>query len=215
MVRCCCCRIAARPTQQSTVCCLEFPPTPDDDWSQDVFDAAVLQMFKDKLVEVLNQEMDYVWIHDYHLMVLPSMLRKQFLRLRCGLFLHSPFPSSEIFRTFPMREQILRSLLNADLLGDQCSLYRSLEAAVDEFTGLHETYRIKTAGVPNWTDCSCEVLHNAHANSAQDPLVIVACHMARRQKVLPWTSNRPGYRFGGGSAGLLLPMRLLSEFSRP
>lgn len=74
-------------------------------------------MFKDKLVEVLNQDVDYVWIHDYHLMVLPSMLRKQFLRLRCGLFLHSPFPSSEIFRTFPMREQILRSLLNADLIG--------------------------------------------------------------------------------------------------
>jgi len=75
------------------------------------------KMFKDKLVEVLNQDVDYVWIHDYHLMVLPSMLRKQFLRLRCGLFLHSPFPSSEIFRTFPMREQILRSLLNADLIG--------------------------------------------------------------------------------------------------
>lgn len=75
------------------------------------------KIFKDKLVEVLSQEMDYVWIHDYHLMVLPSMLRKQFLRLRCGFFLHSPFPSSEIFRTFPMRDQILRSLLNADLLG--------------------------------------------------------------------------------------------------
>lgn len=88
---------------------------------------AVVQMFKDKLVEVLNQDTDYVWIHDYHLMVLPSMLRKQFLRLRCGLFLHSPFPSSEIFRTFPMRDQILRSLLNADLLGDQSSLYQSIE----------------------------------------------------------------------------------------
>lgn len=79
-------------------------------------------MFKDKLVEVLNEDLDYVWIHDYHLMVLPSMLRRQFLRLRCGLFLHSPFPSSEIFRTFPMREQILRSLLNADLIGTRPAL---------------------------------------------------------------------------------------------
>ena len=62
---------------------------------------------------------DYVWIHDYHLLVLPSLLRKRFHRMRCGLFLHSPFPSSEIFRTFPKREELLRSLLNADLIGQQ------------------------------------------------------------------------------------------------
>ena len=60
---------------------------------------------------------DFVWLHDYHLLVLPSLLRKRFNRIRLGLFLHSPFPSSEIFRTFPRREEILRSLLNADLLG--------------------------------------------------------------------------------------------------
>jgi hypothetical protein len=37
---------------------------------------------------------------------------------RCGFFLHSPFPSSEIFRTFPRREEVLRSMLNADLIGE-------------------------------------------------------------------------------------------------
>lgn len=71
-----------------------------------------------KLVEVLGSlEDDYVWIHDYHLLVLPSLLRKRFHRIKCGFFLHSPFPSSEIFRTFPRREEVLRSLLNADLIG--------------------------------------------------------------------------------------------------
>ena len=59
-----------------------------------------------------------MWIHDYHLLVLPSLLRKRFNRIRCGVFLHSPFPSSEIFRTFPKREELLRSLLNADLIGE-------------------------------------------------------------------------------------------------
>lgn len=74
--------------------------------------------FANKLVEVLlSLEDDFVWIHDYHLLVLPSLLRKRFHRIRCGIFLHSPFPSSEIFRTFPRREEILRSLLNADLIG--------------------------------------------------------------------------------------------------
>jgi hypothetical protein len=62
-------------------------------------------------------EDDFVWIHDYHLLVLPSLLRKRYHRLRCGFFLHSPFPSSEVFRTFPRREEVLRSLLNADVIG--------------------------------------------------------------------------------------------------
>ncbi len=78
---------------------------------------AGLQAFADKLVEVVSMDEDFVWLHDYHLLVLPSLLRKRFNRIRLGLFLHSPFPSSEIFRTFPRREEILRSLLNADLLG--------------------------------------------------------------------------------------------------
>ena len=78
----------------------------------------LMQIFSDKLVEVISMDDDFVWIHDYHLLVLPSLLRKRFHRLRCGLFLHSPFPSSEIWRTFPKREELLRSLLNVDLIGD-------------------------------------------------------------------------------------------------
>lgn len=66
---------------------------------------------------VINPEDDYVWIHDYHLMVLPTFLRRRFIKLRMGFFLHSPFPSSEIYRTLPVREEILKALLNADLIG--------------------------------------------------------------------------------------------------
>lgn len=74
--------------------------------------------FVNRLVDVLSSlGEDYVWIHDYHLLVLPSLLRKRFHRVKCGFFLHSPFPSSEIFRTFPRREEVLRSLLNADVIG--------------------------------------------------------------------------------------------------
>lgn len=42
--------------------------------------------------------------------------------VRVGLFLHSPFPSSEIFRTYPKRYEVLRSMLNADLIGELVSL---------------------------------------------------------------------------------------------
>lgn len=78
---------------------------------------AANKIFSQKVIEVINPEDDYVWIHDYHLMVLPTFLRRRFNRLRMGFFLHSPFPSSEIYRTLPVREEILKALLNSDLIG--------------------------------------------------------------------------------------------------
>ncbi|XP_008792314.2 probable alpha,alpha-trehalose-phosphate synthase [UDP-forming] 7 [Phoenix dactylifera] len=78
---------------------------------------AANKLFSEKVMEVLNPEDDYIWIHDYHLMVVPTFLRRKFNRLRMGFFLHSPFPSSEIYRMLPVREEILRSLLNCDLIG--------------------------------------------------------------------------------------------------
>ncbi|KAL2494682.1 hypothetical protein Fot_38439 [Forsythia ovata] len=78
---------------------------------------AANKIFSQKVIEVINPDDDYVWIHDYHLMVLPTFLRRRFNRLRMGFFLHSPFPSSEIYRTLPVREEILKALLNSDLIG--------------------------------------------------------------------------------------------------
>ncbi|KAG8638823.1 hypothetical protein MANES_14G067800v8 [Manihot esculenta] len=75
------------------------------------------KVFADKVMEVINPEEDYVWVHDYHLMVLPTFLRKRFYRIKLGFFLHSPFPSSEIYRNLPVRDEILKALLNADLIG--------------------------------------------------------------------------------------------------
>jgi trehalose 6-phosphate synthase/phosphatase len=76
------------------------------------------KIFADKVTEVINNtEEDYVWVHDYHLMVLPTFLRKRFNRIKLGFFLHSPFPSSEIYRTLLVRDEILKALLNADLIG--------------------------------------------------------------------------------------------------
>ncbi|CAA0818293.1 Probable alpha-alpha-trehalose-phosphate synthase [Striga hermonthica] len=75
------------------------------------------KIFADKITEVLNLDEDFVWVHDYHLMVLPTFLRKRYNRVRVGFFLHSPFPSSEIYRTLPVRDEILKGLLNSDLIG--------------------------------------------------------------------------------------------------
>ncbi|KAF8083168.1 hypothetical protein N665_0790s0029 [Sinapis alba] len=78
---------------------------------------AANKLFFQRVIEVINPDDDYVWIHDYHLMVLPTFLRRRFNRIRMGFFLHSPFPSSEIYRSLPVREEILKALLNSDLIG--------------------------------------------------------------------------------------------------
>ncbi len=62
---------------------------------------------------------DFIWIHDYQLMLLPEMIRAQMPDLAIGFFLHIPFPSFEIFRRLPRswRESIINGMLGADLIG--------------------------------------------------------------------------------------------------
>lgn len=62
---------------------------------------------------------DLVWVHDYHLLLVPSMLRARLPAARVGLFLHVPFPASDVFRVLPRRAEILRGMLGADLIGFQ------------------------------------------------------------------------------------------------
>ncbi|KAK3710975.1 Trehalose-6-P synthase/phosphatase complex synthase subunit [Vermiconidia calcicola] len=70
------------------------------------------------------QDNDLVWVHDYHLMLLPAMLREEIERredkpknVKFGFFLHTPFPSSEIYRILPVRNEILEGVLHCDLVG--------------------------------------------------------------------------------------------------
>lgn len=58
-----------------------------------------------------------VWIHDFHLMLAPQMIRERRPDLGIGFFLHIPFPSSEIYRLLPTREELMRGVLAADYIG--------------------------------------------------------------------------------------------------
>src|SRR6267154_6886274 len=66
-----------------------------------------------------HQPGDLVWVHDYHLMLLPQMLRAELPDAAIGFFLHIPFPSGEIFPVLPRREDLLQGLLGADLVAFQ------------------------------------------------------------------------------------------------
>ena len=60
-----------------------------------------------------------VWVHDYHLLLAPSLIRSLRPDLRVGLFLHIPFPCAGIFSTLPWRQEIVEGMLGADLIGFQ------------------------------------------------------------------------------------------------
>jgi trehalose 6-phosphate synthase/phosphatase len=78
----------------------------------------VNESFSATLLDAIRPD-DTVWIHDYHLMLLPHLLRKALPNIRIGFFLHIPFPQFEIFRLLPgrWRRGILEGLLGADLVG--------------------------------------------------------------------------------------------------
>ncbi len=60
---------------------------------------------------------DILWIHDYHLMLLPQMIRERVPEARIGFFLHIPFPPYDVFRLLPEHREILHGVLGADLIG--------------------------------------------------------------------------------------------------
>jgi len=85
----------------------------DDYWEAYV---KVNQKFCDAIIKKVKPG-DTVWIHDYQLLLLPNMLRQKMPDLTIGFFQHTPFPSYEIFRMLPWRQEILRGMCGADLIG--------------------------------------------------------------------------------------------------
>ncbi|GGF21665.1 bifunctional alpha,alpha-trehalose-phosphate synthase (UDP-forming)/trehalose-phosphatase [Hymenobacter cavernae] len=79
---------------------------------------------------------DTIWVHDYQLLLLPQMLRKARPDSSIGFFLHIPFPSQEIIRAMPWREQLLEGMLGADLIGFHTYGYmRHFLSAVSQLLG--------------------------------------------------------------------------------
>lgn len=77
---------------------------------------AVNQKYADVVVEHY-QDGDNIWVHDYQLLLVPNMIRAQKPKASIGFFNHIPFPSYEVFRTVPWREEILQGMLGANLIG--------------------------------------------------------------------------------------------------
>ncbi|CAG8979134.1 hypothetical protein HYALB_00000267 [Hymenoscyphus albidus] len=80
------------------------------------------QKFANRILEIYKPG-DVVMIHDYHLLLLPSMLRQRIPNIYISFFLHVPFPSSEFLRCLPRRKDVLEGVLGANLVGFQSYSY--------------------------------------------------------------------------------------------
>lgn len=81
--------------------------------------------FANKIIPLLRED-DIIHIHDYHLMLLPALLRKHNKNLSISFFLHIPFPALDVFRVLPQkwRVSLLEGMLGADLIGFHTHEYR-------------------------------------------------------------------------------------------
>ena len=96
---------------QSTV---SFGREWDDSWQAYT---AVNTLYATTVTRTVETPTDAVWIHNYHLLLLPSFIRTKLPRAKIGLFIHTSFPSSDVFRILPTRHNILSSIMCTDLIG--------------------------------------------------------------------------------------------------
>ncbi len=98
---------------------LDKVPIEPQDWE-------LYERINDRFASIIAAECrpdDRIWIHDYHLMRVPALLRQRLPNARIGFFLHIPFPPSDLFRTLPGRRRLLEGLLGADLIGFHTASY--------------------------------------------------------------------------------------------
>lgn len=82
----------------------------------------VNQAIADKIVASYKRG-DIIWVHDYHLLLVPAMIRNKLPDAQIGFFLHTAFPSSEVFRCLSTREELLNGMLGANLVAFQTKEY--------------------------------------------------------------------------------------------
>jgi trehalose 6-phosphate synthase/phosphatase len=108
---------------------------------------SVNAMYAEKVVSIASDG-DIVWVHDYQLMLVPAMIKERMPSLRVGFFLHTPFPSYEVFRCHPKSKELAMGVLGADLIGFHTFGYmRHFRSAILRILGIEsEMTRIRHGG---------------------------------------------------------------------
>lgn len=137
---------------------------------------AANRLFADAVIEEAAGQPAVVFVQDYHLALLPKMLKDRNPNLIVAQFWHIPWPNRETFRVFPWKEELLEGMLGNDVLGfhlrHHCLNYldmadRNLEAVVDME---HSTIRQNghTTAVRAFP---ISIDFEAHSRQAQSPAI--------------------------------------------
>lgn len=109
------------------------------------------------VVAEYSGDSDLVWVHDYHLLLVPALVRKALPNAKIGFFLHVSFPSSEVFRCLAPRRELLAGILGADSISLQTKEYvrhflqtcnRLMLADVSSRTVLYDGRLVNVDNVP-------------------------------------------------------------------
>lgn len=106
-------------------------------WSQY---EVVNRRFAERIASVAERHAT-VWIQDYHLQLVPRMLRTLRSDLRIGFFLHIPFPPKDLFVQLPWRREVLAGLLGADVVG-----FQTKPDATNFFQAVRQLHAAQRAG---------------------------------------------------------------------
>ncbi len=142
----------------------ERPIFRSSDWDQYV---AANQRFADAVLDEVGAGGALIWVQDYHLALVPEMLKRVRPDLRVGIFWHIPWPNPEAFRICPWRTEILKGMLGADVVGFHLQQYcnnfldtvdRMVEARLDwdqfaaELQGHRALVRPFPISIERWED---------------------------------------------------------------
>ena len=118
----------------------------------------VNQLFAKKITQIGG---DIIWIHGYHLMLVPSCIPLKFrASSRLAMFFHTPFPSSDIFRVLPMRNDLLQSIISCNHIGFHIYEYlRHFQNAIRRNLGIQ--MHVDNRGRPYFDNAGRKVLATA------------------------------------------------------
>ena len=154
---------------------------------------AVNQLFARELLPLLRVD-DLVWVHDYHLIPLGSLLRSHGIRVPIGFFLHIPFPHYEVLRALPVHAELVHHLLAYDLVGFQTETDRQAflgaaravcgDASVDASAGVVRAgHRVRTGVFPIGVDVA-EVARAASRGATSSVVRNTAQGLLGRQLII-------------------------------
>ncbi|MBN2455515.1 MAG: bifunctional alpha,alpha-trehalose-phosphate synthase (UDP-forming)/trehalose-phosphatase [Sedimentisphaerales bacterium] len=141
------------------------------------------EAFCRSVLEVARSD-DRIWIHDYHLMLLPQMIREQLPDVQIGFFLHIPFPSFELFRLLPWRKEILKGLVGADVIGFHTYDYvRHFLSSTARIMGIDHSMGLLTIGkkVTKVDAFPMGIDYERYSTAAKEPEVKKGLAMVRKK----------------------------------